>query len=640
MRLAAAWLLACGHCIAQGAALADTVCAASSTVPALTGSLLRGGELKIVAGVGPIDGHGELAAYAFDETSGSFKTGAAWKAHEQMNNAASRAVITNNGPVGARLAARDAALGGILHSSPSVEGPPRGGYFGVPFAGYAEFAGAWAQRRTLVWVGAADGMLHAFDASSGKPVFSYLPEALFAGGPQLASAAKPKLPSTFDGTAVIGDVRTAAGWSSMLFAPLGRGAKAIVALDVTDPAALGDEKKADKVFRWQFTARDDGSDLGHIVAEPTTSPFTRQAGQIAAMNNGKFALLSGNGVQSSSGKAVLYVLFADGPADNGDWTGRFVKLVADTGAGNGLLQPVWVDENNDGVADSIYAGDLKGRLWKFDVRSSDPAAWKVAYGGRPLFIAKDANGRALPITGAPEFRFHPRGGVMLAIATGEVPGAPLAGAEARTHALFGIWDKPTFARAPLAELDELLPRDVSEQLEPRSFKERPDGNERSVAGAAIDWDRKLGWALPFAAPQEMSAANLLAASGQVLVATTSAGVTKPIGERDACASRIVARLTAVNALTGLAADGLLGSVPAKPAGGPSQSIASIRIAAPQLRVIRDLVGTSADKAAQTCSNGGHACSRIVGNEVDKVLRVPHTKARLFWREIPGLRTRQ
>ena len=688
--VAAACGFAQGRCAAQTApqAFGDVTCAGSDTAPAITGNLLRGGELKIVAGVDPVDGHGELAAYAFDETSGSFKTGAAWKAHEQMNDAAARAVITNNGPAGARLRwdalsvakrdllkagasdakngeehgrallqwlrgeagdagrfrmrARDASLGAILHSSPSVEGPPRGGYFGVPFAGYAEFASSWAQRKPIVWVGAADGMLHAFDAGAdgGRPLFSYLPEALVASWPELASAGGPLLQPMVDGTPVISDVRTASGWASYLFAPLGRGAKAIVALDVTDPSALADETNADKVFRWQFTTKDDAADLGHVVAEPTISPFTRQAGQVAPMNNGKFALLSGNGVSSASGKAVLYILFAEGPADNGDWTGHFVKLIADTGPGNGLSQPVWVDENNDGVADSIYAGDLKGRLWKFDVRGSDPAGWKVAYGGRPLFIAKDANGRALPINGAPEFRFHPQGGVMLVVGTGDVPGAPLPANESRTQALFGIWDKAVFARAPAAELDNLLPRDLPSQLEPRSFKDQPDGNDRIVVGEPIDWSRKLGWMLPFVAPQEMSAGSLWAASGQVWVVSTSASAFKPVADRDACASRPVARLTAVNAISGLAADGLLGSVQAKVAGSAPLSIASIRVATPRLRVVRDLVGTGADKAARTCSDGSHACSRVVGKEVDKALRVPNTRARLFWREIQGLRTRQ
>src|SRR5207253_10029986 len=137
--LAAASVLAGGRCVAQVAPLpfGDAACAISNTVPALTGNLLRGGELKIVAAVDPADGHGELAAYAFDASSGSFKADATWK-----------------------------VAGSMGQSTPIVEGPPRAGYFGAPFAGYAEFAGAWAQRKPLVWVGASDGTLHAFDAAS------------------------------------------------------------------------------------------------------------------------------------------------------------------------------------------------------------------------------------------------------------------------------------------------------------------------------------------------------------------------------------------------------------------------------------------------------------------------------------------
>jgi len=640
--------------IASGAALsqpAQESCMTPNTAPALTGTPLRAGVLKVVAGFDPVDWHGELSAYAVDEASGSFKTVASWKAHEQLNAASSgRAVITNNGAAGVRFAwdtldaakrtvlnsgSPDAAkadehgaallrwlrgdngdagrfriragrtnLGAIVNSNPVIQGPPRASHFGARFAGYGEFATAWASRKNIVWVGAADGMLHGFDASNGaeggKPLLSYVPEPLFARLPDMARAARPRLLPMVDGSPFVSDVRTAAGWSTYLFAPMGRGAKAIVALDVTDPAVLADESKADKVFRWQFTDADDAGDLGHVVAEPSVSPFSRQAGQVALMNNGKFAVLMGNGVASASGRAALYILFADGPSDKGDWTGRFVKLVIDGGPDNGLSQPAWVDQNNDGVADAVYAGDLKGRLWKFDVSAGDAGDWKVAYSGKPLFIAHDAAQRALPIAAAPEFRFHPEGGVVLAFAAG--------------HTLFGIWDKPAFARTPADQLDATLPR-TDARLEVRRFREVPDTAGRQVIGEPMDWTRKAGWTLPLAAGADSTAVNVLLANRHVAAVTRTPG---PPRSGSACPTNGAARLTWLNVLSGLPV---------------AASVASMPIDEHRVRIV-------ADTSTRKCSDGGLACSRVVGLSVDKEITLPNTRARIFWREMPGLRTHQ
>ena len=47
---------------------------------------------------------------------------------------------------------------------------------------------------------------------------------------------------------------------------------------------------------------------------------------------------------------------------------------------NGLSTPTFVDIDADRIVDYAYAGDLYGNMWKFDLRSADPANWKVAYG--------------------------------------------------------------------------------------------------------------------------------------------------------------------------------------------------------------------------------------------------------------------
>jgi len=83
-------------------------------------------------------------------------------------------------------------------------------------------------------------------------------------------------------------------------------------------------------------------------------------------------VIFGNGYESTSGTSALYILDAD--------TGELIRMI-DTGVnGNGLSSPVPVDVNGDYTADYVYAGDLQGNMWKFDIQDSDPANWGSAYG--------------------------------------------------------------------------------------------------------------------------------------------------------------------------------------------------------------------------------------------------------------------
>src|SRR6218665_2044229 len=114
-------------------------------------------------------------------------------------------------------------------------------------------------------------------------------------------------------------------WKTYVFGTLGRGGKGIFALDATVVAALT-ESNAARVFKWQFTSTDD-EDLGHITGEESVHAASNQAAPVVRMNIGKYALLLGNGYKSmpstAPGKAVLYVLFVDGPDAEGSWTGRY-----------------------------------------------------------------------------------------------------------------------------------------------------------------------------------------------------------------------------------------------------------------------------------------------------------------------------
>jgi Tfp pilus tip-associated adhesin PilY1 len=105
-------------------------------------------------------------------------------------------------------------------------------------------------------------------------------------------------------------------------------------------------------------------------------------------------LIAGNGYNSTDGKAVLYIFII-----NADGSLSAIKKL-DTGAAgdNGLSGPAFIDTDKNGTADAVFAGDLKGNVWKFDISDKDPNVWNVAFTNTPLFKAVNASNQAQPIT--------------------------------------------------------------------------------------------------------------------------------------------------------------------------------------------------------------------------------------------------
>ena len=230
-----------------------------------------------------------------------------------------------------------------------------------------------------LFAGANDGMLHAFDASTGNERFAFVPNAVLS---RLAKLSNPSYAHEYfvDGEITVSSTEETPG-RNILVASLGRGGKTLFALDVSSPGTFS----ASNVM-WEFS----DTDLGLVLGKPF----------IARLNNGRAAVIVGNGVNSGNERAVLFIIDA--------LTGALIRKI-DTGAGssaatNGLSSPRGWDADANGTADLIYAGDLLGNLWKFDLSSSSTAAWDigVSSGGvkAPLFVATDSAGNRQPITGS------------------------------------------------------------------------------------------------------------------------------------------------------------------------------------------------------------------------------------------------
>ncbi|MDP1900261.1 MAG: PilC/PilY family type IV pilus protein [Rubrivivax sp.] len=236
----------------------------------------------------------------------------------------------------------------------------------------------YVKATNTLFVGANDGMLHALDATTGNERFAFVPNAVMDRVYKLTS---PTYSHEYfvDGEIAVSSTFETPG-KNILVSTLGRGGKALFALDVTTPATFS----AANVM-WEFT----DADLGLALGKPV----------IAKLNNGKTAVIVGNGYNSTNERAVLFIIDID--------TGALIRKI-DTGAGsavatNGLATPRGWDADGNGTVDILYAGDLLGNLWKLDLSSANTALWASAFtlagNPAPMFVATDNLGNRQPITG-------------------------------------------------------------------------------------------------------------------------------------------------------------------------------------------------------------------------------------------------
>jgi len=378
----------------------------------------------------------------------------------------------SNEGTGRQFRKRGHVLGDIVGSSVWYAGQPKSGFTGDAYAAFAAIP-----RAPMVYVGANDGMLHAFNASTGKEAFAYVPEGLYgtAAAPNLNRLSEAGYTHRYyvDGSPFVADIymgqksparttdeQKAANWKSLLVGTLGAGGKGYFVLDVTRPENV-DERKAASIALIDTTALAD-DDLGHQFQQPALDSFSGRALQVAQLSNDRKALILGNGYNSKSEKAVLWIQYLDGDKE-------ILKIPAPAtqgkDTGNGLSAPRPVDHDGDGKVDLVYAGDLLGNLWKFDLSSTDSRRWTATIGpfdkrraagsesasgldDKPLFAA----GASQPITAAPLVVGHPRGGYMVVFGTGRLFASGDESSTADQY-LYGVLDPANGSSGTAASTD-------------------------------------------------------------------------------------------------------------------------------------------------------------------------------------------
>lgn len=411
---------------------------------------------------------------------------------------------------------RNTVLGDIVNSDPRFVDVPNFRYpNGLEAKPYNDFVTDNAARQGVVYVGANDGMLHAFNDDTGEEMLAYVPAAVYEnlselssidyehryyvdGGPNIIDVYLPSTVDPDDGTAGV--------WKTVVAGGLGGGGQAIYALDGTDPTTF-DESNADDLVLWEIDDADH-PDLGYTYGKV----------QMAKFNDGRWYAVFGNGYNNSE---------SDGNASN---TGHAVLFIVDIetaeiqtidteagtpGSPNGLATPLLVDADSDYDVDYVYAGDLLGNMWKFDVTSANDNLWDVAWtsgGPQPLFTTK-AN---QPITSQPQATFHPDNlqGFMIYFGTGKyLEETDNIGSGQATQAFYGIWDKNTNTVPSIDPDSDLLQQSITNQYE-RMFDTNDDGVDdtpyllRDVSDNLINWGNHDGFRLDLIPEKIEGAANV------------------------------------------------------------------------------------------------------------------------------------
>ncbi|MCP4629394.1 MAG: hypothetical protein GY850_38700 [bacterium] len=276
-----------------------------------------------------------------------------------------------------------------------------------------------------IFVGANDGMLHAFNAQNGWERFAYVPNLVFENLKNLKDV-NYNHRFFIDLTPYAKEVEISdSERKTYLVGGLGKGGKGYYALlirqredsdgdgvwtDIMNVDNFNDSTSEDTVktmVQWEYPRADTANDGMDNDGDGTPDEageidpdigYSFSQGYVIKTNSAAhpWVVIFGNGYGSADNRAVLYVLDLDGVIVR--------KIDTAVSGNNGLSTPTLIDVNNDRQVDYAYAGDLQGNMWKFDLTSADSAHWEVAFSDgvnpKPLFTTVQ------PITSKPDVMRH------------------------------------------------------------------------------------------------------------------------------------------------------------------------------------------------------------------------------------------
>lgn len=267
-------------------------------------------------------------------------------------------------------------LGDIFHSTPVLVTRP---VLTSLDSTYNTFKSNNASRTVVLLAGSNDGMLHAFKETNGatptedgKELWGFVPGDQLANLQNLtvnASDHKYYVDSSIIAADICTNLKTdgsgkcnaSTDWKTIAIFGERRGGKNYSAIDITDTT--------NPVVLWttQFT----DAKMGETWSEPVVGKIKLSTG------GGKYVAFIGGGYYTASNNAFGKAFFAIDLA-TGAKLWEYYKPASPTGdqqymgfslAGN----PTVVDLDNDGFSDRVYAADVGGQVWKFNVNPSGGA---------------------------------------------------------------------------------------------------------------------------------------------------------------------------------------------------------------------------------------------------------------------------
>lgn len=381
-----------------------------------------------------------------------------------------------------------------------------------------------ASMNSSLVVNANDGFFNVINSANGTRRYAYMPSSVL---PSLQSIADVNYINgvshkfLVDGQVGVFDTQSGSAWKTVAVGGTGAGGKSFFAVQLYD-ATAGNTIRA----LWEISAPTVANtahtfnDLGYAYARP----------EVARLADGRWAAFISNGYGSNSGVAALYVVdIRDGSLIR--------KIVINSSETDNGLSSVKLRVNSQNVVQAAYGGDLKGRMWKFDLSGTSPNTWGVAFAGQPLFTAP--GGATQPITVQPLLADNPQGGVQVFFGTGKF-NETADKLNKDLQAFYSIWDAVGGAGA--ITVSSLQAQSITGVFSGST------GQFVTTSQTDVTYPAKKGWYLPLVYNNALTGERVINPANLVLgrvVFTTAA-----VDTTDPCASFGTGKLIEVDAFNG------------------------------------------------------------------------------------------
>jgi type IV pilus assembly protein PilY1 len=373
-------------------------------------------------------------------------------------------------------------------------------------------------------VNANDGFFSVINSANGTRRYAYMPSSVL---PSLQSIAVTNYINgvshqlLVDGQVGLFDTQSGSAWKTVAVGGTGAGGRTFFAVQLFD-AAAGNVLRA----LWEISApavanaTNTFNDLGYAYARP----------EVARLADGRWAAFIANGYGSNSGVGALYVVdIRDGSLIR--------KIVINSSETDNGLSSVKLRVNSQNVVQAAYGGDLKGRMWKFDLSGTSPTAWGLAFAGQPLFTAP--GGTTQPITVQPLLADNPQGGTQVFFGTGKFNEATDK-LNKDLQAFYSVWDAT--GGAGQITVSSLQAQSITGVFSGST------GQFVTTSQTDVTYPAKKGWYLPLVYNNALTGERVINPANLVLgrvVFTTAA-----VDTTDPCASFGTGKLIEVDAFNG------------------------------------------------------------------------------------------